>query len=147
MTDEFEADLRTAREQLDTSREGLLKVVGALSDADLDRGRRGGWPVRRVLEHVIQSEWLYSRVVTHLRGLPVEGDLVSGAPTSVPDALDRLGAARRALLQAAEDVDEEAFYQLQTVGHEEYSILTVLENTALHDREHADQVQEILERT
>jgi hypothetical protein len=33
------------------------------------------------------------------------------------------------------------------VGHEEYSILSVLENVSNHDREHAEQVKTILAAT
>ena len=43
-------------------------------------------------------------------------------------------------------VDEETFYRLGAVGHEEYSVLSLLENVALHDREHGPQVREILAR-
>ncbi len=144
MPTEFDQDLEAMRRELETAREELRGVVSTLSDAHLERGRRGGWTVRRVLEHVIQSEWLYVRLVHHLRELPVPGDVVSGAPTSVGDAAQRLDASRRALLAALDGVDEESFYRLGTVGHEEYSILSVLENVSNHDREHAEQVRAIL---
>ena len=144
MPAEFDRDLTSAREELDAARRVLLPVVSALSDADLDQARRGGWAVRRVLEHVIQSEWLYARLVAHLRGAPVPGDVVSGGPSSAADAAQRLDASRRALLAALDGVDEASFYRLSAVGHEEYSIISVLENTANHDREHAGQVQAIL---
>lgn len=144
MTAEFDRDLEGMRSELDAAREELSGVVAALGDADLGRERRGGWTVRRVLEHVIQSEWLYARLVNHLRDLPVPGDEVSGAPASVADATHRLEASRGALLAALDGVDEEAFYRLRTMGHEEYSILSVLENVTNHDREHAEQVKTIL---
>jgi hypothetical protein len=41
-------------------------------------------------------------------------------------------------------VDEDHFYALRTVSHEEYSILSLLENVANHDREHAAQVEATL---
>ena len=144
MTSEFERDLASSRQALDAARVELLPVVVALSDADLGRARRGGWTAGRVLEHLIQSEWLYARLVTHLRGLTATGEVPSGAPSSAADATQRLEASRRALLDALDGVDEESFYRLGVVGHEEYSILSVLENTANHDREHAGQVQAIL---
>ena len=144
MPAEFDRDLTFARQELDAARRELLPVVGALSDADLDRARRGGWAVRRVLEHVIESEWLYASLVAHLRGAPAPGDVVSGGPSSSAEAAQRLDASRRALLAALDGVDEESFYRLSAVGHEEYSIISVLENTANHDREHAGQVQAIL---
>lgn len=144
MTADFEQELTGAREQLEAAREELLAVVGALSGADLARSRRGGWEVTRVLEHVIQSEWLYAGLVAHLRERAPPGDVVTGAPTSAADAIDRLAASHRALLAAVDGVDEASFYRLRAVGHEEYSILSVLENGTNHDREHAEQVQTIL---
>ena len=144
MTADYEQELTGAREQLEAAREELLTVVGALVDADLARSRRGGWAVARVLEHVIQSEWLYAGLVAHLRDRPSPGDMVTGVPKSVADAVDRLAASHQALLVALDGVDEASFYRLRAVGHEEYSILSVLENGANHDREHAAQVQAIL---
>ena len=144
MTGDFEQELTGAREQLEAARQELLTVVGALVDADLARSRRGGWAVARVLEHVIQSEWLYAGLVAHLRDRPSPGDVVTGLPTSVAYAVDRLAASHRVLLAALDSVDEASFYRLRAVGHEEYSILSVLENGTNHDREHAAQVQAIL---
>ena len=144
MSAEFDRDLEGMRSELDAARQELSGVVAALSDADLERERRGGWTVRRVLEHVIQSEWLYARLVNHLREQPVPDDDVSGAPASVADATHRLEASRGALLAALAGVDEEAFYRLRTLGHEEYSIISVLENVSNHDSEHAEQVKTIL---
>ena len=145
MADEFDGDLAFARKELDISRRELLAVVGALADADLGRERRGGWRVGRVLEHVIQSEWLYARLVTHLRELPVEGEVVSGVPSSVEDAKERLNTSHAALLGALDGVDEVSYYRLREVGHEEYSVLSVVENQVNHDREHAEQVRTILD--
>lgn len=141
MSNEFEHDLRRCREGLDAARQELLGVARVLSDADLEKSRRGGWTVRRVLEHVIESEWGYSRLAAHLRGLPVPGDAIDALPSSAKDAADRLAASRAALLQALDGVDEESFYRLAKVAHEEYSIISLLENTINHDREHGAQVQ------
>jgi uncharacterized damage-inducible protein DinB len=146
VTSELEQDLQSAREGLAAAREVLLAVVTALSDDDLEQGKRGGWTVRRVLEHVIESEWIYSRLTAHLRGLPVPGDAIDAKPASVADARDRLAASRAALLHALEGVDEESFYRLVPVRHEEYSVFSLLENTINHDREHAAQVRSILAR-
>jgi hypothetical protein len=62
----------------------------------------------------------------------------------VPDILCRLDSSRSALLSALDGVDEERFYQLRHMGHEEYSVLSVLENAAAHDREHAGQTRAIV---
>ena len=41
----------------------------------------------------------------------------------------------------------EKFYELRKVGHEEYSVLSILENVANHDREHAEQIRKTLADT
>jgi hypothetical protein len=99
--------------------------------------------VRRALEHVIESELTYVRVVQHLRGMPVAQDAIEAMPVSADDARTRLDASRAALLEALEGVDEESFYKLASLGREEYSVLSLLENTSNHDREHAAQVREL----
>ncbi len=145
MSSEFDRDLGAARKDCDRDRGTLLSVVAALRDPDLDRARRGGWTVRRVLEHVIQSEWLYITLVNHLRGQQTANTpMEAGPPESVAEASREIDVSRQALLAAIEGVDEETFYQLERVGHEEYSILSLLENVALHDREHAAQVEAIV---
>ena len=144
MSEEFERDLGHCKGELDAAREELLGVVTTLKDDHLDKGRRGGWAVRRVLEHVIWSEWLYSRLITHLRGQTAEGEIPPCAPSSAADSVQRLEGSRQALVDSFVDVDEESFYHLGTIGHEEYSILSILENEINHEREHAEQVQAIV---
>lgn len=56
MSDEFDSDLRELQGELTTSRAELLGVIPSPKDSDLDRARRGGWTIARVLEHIIQSE-------------------------------------------------------------------------------------------
>ena len=141
----FQADLDALLADTNASRAQLVSAVQPMSGADLDRARRGGWPVRRVLEHVIQSEHLYATLVSHLRGLPIEQrDRVSCETQAVDEILCELDSSRHALLSALDGVDEEAFYRLGRIGHEEYSVLSVLENAANHDREHAAQITSIL---
>jgi uncharacterized damage-inducible protein DinB len=146
MTSEFDRDLAEIRKSLDASRAELTAVLASLSDGDLEVERRGGWTVRRVLEHVISSEVIYSRVITHLRGRPGTQDPLPTAPGTAKDATEQEWAAREALLTALEGVDEDAFYTIAKVGHEEYSVLSVLENEANHEREHAGQINSILAR-
>jgi len=141
MTAEFDRDLKSCREGLDAARDGLLATVAALRDSDLERGRRGGWTVRRVLEHVIWSEWMYSRIATHLRGGQPPGDRVDATPSSPADAVERLHGSRDALLAAIAGVDEETFYRLTRLGQEEYSVISLLENEINHEREHAEQLR------
>ncbi len=37
-------------------------------------------------------------------------------------------------------VDEMTFYEPQTLGREQYSVVSVLENVASHDHEHLEQI-------
>lgn len=144
MTSEFSDDLSRLRSQLSEAREELLHVVTSLPNDKLDSARRGGWSTRRVLEHVISSEQAYARVIAHLRGQPIAGEIPPSLPGSVDDAKAKLSAARQALLGTLEGVDEDSFYALKQLGHEEYSVLSVLENARSHDHEHGEQLSEIL---
>lgn len=145
MSSEFERDLANCRSELVAARAALLDGLGALSDADLERARRGGWTVQRVLEHVIWSELLYGRLVNHLRGQAgAQGDMPECKPESVDDARARLAASREALLGAIEGVDEDTFYRIGAIGHEEYSVISIIENTVNHDLEHTEQIETIL---
>ena len=58
MTTTFESDLSSARDALASARGELFALVGTLTNADLERARRGGWAVARVLQHIIQGEHL-----------------------------------------------------------------------------------------
>ena len=145
---EFEDDLAKATTDATNARKDFREVVSALKDEDLDRERRGGWSIRKVLEHAIHSEVLYGRLARHLRELPQpDGDAVTVQPPTVADAISGLDAARVALEEAIDGVDEDTFYTLHVVGHEEYSVLSLLENVTLHDREHGPQIKEILAAT
>ncbi len=146
MTSTFTLDLEAALADLATARAGLVSAVQGLSAADLDRARRGGWPVHRILEHVIQSEWLYAQLAAGLSGNPAPArgaTTCAGQPTD--EILCMLDACRTALLQATGGVSEDAFYEIKRLGHEEYSVLSLLENAAAHDREHAAQVRATIE--
>jgi hypothetical protein len=88
---------------------------------------------------------LYGRLARHLRELPQpEGEAATVPPATVADAISALEHSRAALVDAIDGVDEETFYTMHVVGHEEYSILSLLENVALHDREHAPQILAIV---
>ena len=145
MSSDYYADREALLAGLTSGRADLGSTVQALAPGDLDRARRGGWPVRRVLEHVIQSEYLYANLVCHLRGVPVPPRTPLPCEGQAPDQLlCELDSSRTALLSALAGVDEEAFYRLGHVGHEEYSVLSVLESAANHDREHAAQIRAIV---
>jgi len=149
MTCSFHSDLASSQEAIRLARDDLLSVIDPLSRADFDRARKGGWPVRRVLEHVIYSEQLYAQATAYLCGAEVSGRPESSAPGAASEARTMLLDSRKTLLNALAELDmdplaPEKFYELRKVGHEEYSVLSVLENVAHHDGEHAAQIREIL---
>jgi DinB superfamily len=149
MTCSYHRDLASSQEAIRLSRDELLRVIDALSRADFDRGRKGGWPVRRVLVHVIFSEQLYAQATAYLCGAQTPLRRETSEPGSPSEARTMLLDSRKTLLKALEELEldpmgYEKFYELRKVGHEEYSVLSVLENVANHDREHAEQIRGIL---
>src|SRR5574341_1280338 len=134
----FSLDLEAALADLSSARADLVPTVQALSAADLERARRGGWPVHRILEHVIESEWMYAQAAAYLCGKSAaERGSTTCAGQPADEILCMLDSSRTALLGAIEGVSEDAFYEIKRLGHEEYSVLSILENAAAHDREHA----------
>ena len=145
MTTELNAELTAVQQDVASARQELLAALEPLTDGTLDRSRRGGWTAGRVMLHLIQSEWHYVRLVRQLRELPpASPPELPDAVTSVADAVRELTTAHQALLEAIDGIDEAAFYQLRMLGREEYSVLSVLENVAHHDREHGEQVRSIV---
>lgn len=141
----FEADLDGILRAITDARAELVSAIHPLTPTDLDRARRGGWPVSRVIEHVVESDYMYAVVAAAIRRQQVgpRGE-TSCAGQPVDEILCRLEASRASLLAAVKDVPEEDFYRLEKLGHEEYSVISLLENTAAHDREHAGQIRSIL---
>jgi len=149
MSCSYHRDLASAQEAIRLARDDLLTIVDSLSRSDLDRVRRGGWPVQRVLEHVIHSEHLYAQATAYLVGSQVEAGGASSPPATASDARRMVLDSRTGLLNALKELETdprgyETFYELRKVGHEEYSVLSVLENVANHHREHAEQIRTIL---
>lgn len=144
MTSEFSADLSRLQAELKAARGELLAVVDSIAVDRLDSVRRGGWSVRRVLDHVISSEHAYARLVAYLRQQPITDPSPASNPGSMSDAKAMLSVSHATLLDALDGVDEDAFYTIGRIGHEEYSIMSILENARAHDHEHGDQLQEIL---
>jgi len=142
----FATQFAELQRDLEQARSELTAAVSALDDAALARARPGGWTVGKVLDHVVQAEWHYARLIGLLRGATPEEPRAAGIAGSV-DAAGALEAARAALLRALAGVSASEFYRLAAIGREEYSVLSVLENVAHHDREHLAQVRRILEGT
>jgi uncharacterized damage-inducible protein DinB len=144
MSSEFDSDLQELRHELSASRAEFLGALQSLDNSDLDRARRGGWTIARVLEHVVQSEAMYTAAIAAIAGDSASSPQGGGPPTSRAEAVQQLESTRRALETALASATEENFYRLQRLGHEEYSIASVLENVANHDREHAEQIRRTL---
>jgi phosphinothricin acetyltransferase len=147
-TPEAPTDLRSALASMRASRDSLLGVTATLSPDDLARRRPGGWSVARVLAHVIESEWIYVKLMAHMVGReapasPAEAE-ASAEPESSAEATGRLNVVRAAFESALEGVDESRLYTLVHFGHEEFSPLSLVENIAMHDGEHHNQIIALL---
>ena len=137
---DFSSDRAELLGELQKARAQLSEVVGRLSADDLSRARRGSWPVSKILQHVLHSERLYAQLISVFSG--VGSSVQPGTdPETSREAMSALEATRKAVLDSVEHVKEEDFYRLQAIGHEEYSVLSILENVASHDREHAEQIR------
>jgi uncharacterized damage-inducible protein DinB len=143
--DEINRDLKDNLDAIASARERLLQEVSELSVDDLQRVRRGGWSVQDVLRHLIDSEVAYTKVIGFLRSNPTdlpnasEDDVASG-----PAAAGALERVRKTMLSLLEGIDESTFYDLRTLGREQYSVVSVLENVASHDHEHLEQIAKTL---
>jgi hypothetical protein len=105
MTCPYHADLAASQEAIRLARDELLGVIDSLGRADFESARKGGWPVRKVLEHLIYSERLYTQGTAYLCGAQVSGRPESASPASPAEARTMLLDARRALLEALEELD------------------------------------------
>jgi len=149
MTCSYHSDRAASQDAIRQARDELLGVIDSLSRSSFERARKGGWPVRKVLEHVIHSEKLYAQATAYLCGSEAPPRSEISPPASASEARTMLLDSRKALLKAlgALELDPKAyetFYELKKVGHEEYSVLSVLENVASHDHEHAARIQAII---
>lgn len=140
---DFEDDRDQLLSDLRESRQAQIGVVSGLTTEQLAQARRGSWTVARILDHVLHSERLYTQLISVFSGAsvtpPDRGEIVEPA-----DAISALNASRDCFLEAANQVSEDDFYRLQTIGHEEYSVLSILENNAAHDDEHAEQIRKTI---
>lgn len=46
--------------------------------------------------------------------------------------------------QAIGGIDEASFYAMKRIGYQQYNVMSILENSANHDKEHAAQIAGIL---
>lgn len=142
---EFGRDLADNLKAIETARALLLDGLRPLAVEDLRLGRRGGWSNQEVLRHVIDAEIAYAKVLGFLRSRPVElanasDDDVASASAAVT-ALER---TRKQLIALLDGVDEATFYDMRSLGTNQYSVMSVLENVADHDHEHLGQITKTL---
>ena len=100
--------------------------------------------MHRVIEHAIQHDYYMAMFVAKAQGQQAAMDDPSCAGQPVDEIICRMETGRKALLSAIDGIPEDAFYELQKLGHDEFSPLTALENAAAHDREHAAQITSIV---
>lgn len=142
---DFSTDKAELLGELQKARTQLNEVVGKLRADDLSSARRGSWSVSKILEHVLHSERLYAQLISAFSG--VGASVAPGANPGTPaEATSALQSTRTAVLEAIEHVREEDFYRLQAIGHEEYSVLSILENVASQDGEHAEQIRRTIDQ-
>ena len=143
---DFERERDESLLAMETARQRLLEQVRRLGADELALRRRGGWSVQEALRHVAESEVAYAKVVAFLRSAPPPetGETSDRDMASAEAAAAVLERTRRALLEALDGTDEAAFYDLRTLGREQYSVLSVIENASMHDDEHREQIAKIV---
>lgn len=138
-------DLEAVLADMSAKRAELAEAIGPLSSDDMAKARLGGWSVARALQHIIESEASYVKLIAHLRRGSAP-DLATTTPHDGLDALRQLERTRAALRDAVDGVDDETLYRLAPLGANEYSVLSVLENVAVHDHEHLAQIMRLVEK-
>jgi phosphinothricin acetyltransferase len=136
-------DLARVLNDMRDQRTHLLAVIAPLTPDDLRAQRPGGWSVGRVLQHVIDSEAIYAKLLAHQYGKTAP-ECGTSEPADGAAAVAALDCTRAAVQQMADGIDADTLYRLVRFGHDEYSPLSVLENVAAHDHEHIGQIAELL---
>ena len=147
MPSEFEQDRQRVLADIDAARSDVLGLIGTLSEDDLDIARRGSWSVRGVIQHIILGEWGHTRGIMRLLGAD-DPQIPNAPPLATPDeAIDALAGSRAAHLASVDGIEEDDFYRLASPsGGQDWSVMSFLEGTADHDREHHAQIEALLDR-
>ncbi len=147
MPSEFEQDCQRVLADVAAAREEVLGLIGSLSEADLDSARRGSWSVRGVIQHIILAEWGHTRGIARLLGADAPEMPEEPALATPAEAIDALAESRAAHLASVAGIGEDDFYRLASPsGGQEWSVMSFLEGTADHDREHGAQMEALLDR-
>lgn len=141
-TESFEDQLQQLRVEIEEARRELIRVIEAVPPDAFGLAPRGEWSIERILRHVVQSEQLYASVISMLRRKSAE------IAPKLPDGFESgeevaraLAEARRMIVAALDGVTEDEFYEMRQFGMNEESIKSTLENLAMHDHEHARQIE------
>src|SRR5689334_7562757 len=133
MTDDLAVELERSTNLALAARRSLLELLSKLSATDMARSRRGGWTIRQVLEHIAESDSYYIEGISKLRQLESHGRPTSHKFDSIANATAALEVLSERLEQSLAGIDEESFYKLARLGHQDYSVMAILENSANHD--------------
>jgi hypothetical protein len=147
MSSDFEQDRERVLTDIAAARSDLLRLIDTLSADDLDIARRGSWSVRSVIQHIVLGEWGHTRGILRLLG--ADDPLIPDAPPLVTsdEVFDALFDSRAAHLSSVDGIEEDDFYRLASPsGGQEWSVMSFLEGTADHDREHHAQIEALLDR-
>lgn len=142
MATDFERQLETLRRNMREARSELLRTVEAVPPGLFQVAPRGEWSIAAILAHVVGSEHFYATGIDTLRERAAgPAPAATQPPTGPEDAVGALAASRERLLAAVEAVTEDEFYRMRRIGYNEESVRSILENVAMHDREHAEQLR------
>lgn len=137
------SDLTRALEDMAAARRSLVARIDVLDASAFERSRAGGWTVRRILQHVIESEYVYAKLLAHQCQRETPAAWIE-EPADGRMASTMLSLTRDAVRTVVEGIGDDTLYRLVKIGHEEYSPLSVLENIAAHDRDHVAQISELV---
>lgn len=151
-------DLATAAEQYKEATELFLNLIKTLDESSLDISDGEGWTPRQVIHHVADSE---AQSYARLRRLVAEpGTIIQGYDEGAWGENPTLGysqlpidisvavysAVRASSLEIIKRLSEAQLNNSGTHSESgEYTISNWLENYINHPRDHASQIQKILE--
>jgi len=128
------------------ARAALAVAIAPFDSEAMGRSRPGGWTLGRVLRHVIESEATYAKLLAHQCGRNVP-EMETDEPADGARANMQLEVTRSFVLGLVDGIEDETLYRLTRFGHEEYSPLSVLENVAAHDRDHLQQILDVVQES
>ncbi|MEX0801203.1 MAG: DinB family protein [Dehalococcoidia bacterium] len=141
-TASFEDQLQGLREEIEEARRDLVRVIEGVPADAFGLAPRGEWSIERILRHVVQSEQLYASVISMLRRKSAEmAPKLPDGFESGAEVVRALAESRRMIVAALDGVTEDEFYEMRQVGLNDESVKSTLENLAMHDHEHASQIE------